>query len=77
MKLSELKTATKNFKLVDLDHAFQVGQLAYKMGMDVTVNPFKTVGQDAWVRGYTLARRDWEIFLKRNGAGGSKLLWMV
>jgi hypothetical protein len=76
MKLSELKTATNNFRLVDLDHAFKVGQTAYRMGMEITTNPFKTVGRDAWTRGYTIAKRNWEDLLRRNGAGGSKQIWM-
>lgn len=78
MKLHELKEATRSMHLPDLDHIFEVGKLAYKMGFERNSNTFKLgQGHDAWVRGYDHAKRAWEDLLRRNGAGGSKLLWMV
>jgi hypothetical protein len=78
MKLAELKQATRHLHLLDLDHQFQVGRIAYKMGINREACPIKLgLGHDAWQKGFEVAKREFEALLKRNGAGGSKLLWMV
>jgi hypothetical protein len=79
MKLHELKQATRNLHLVDLDHVNEIGKIAYRMGINREACMEKSVqAREVWQRGWDHARRSWEALLKKDGADGFKIkLWGI
>ena len=78
MKLQELKQATRHLHQVDTDHEFQIGRLAYRMGINREACSIKLgLGRDAWLKGWDVSKRDWENLLRRNNCDGQRTkLWM-
>lgn len=65
--LKGLKEATSGMKLVNTDKIHEQGRRAYRMGIDVTQNPFKTeLQRNVWDKGWKDARNAWHALLKRN-----------
>lgn len=76
MKLHELKEATVKLKLPDTKHVAEMGKVAFRMGILLTSNPHHTaLLNETWAKGWNNASREWESFLKKNGADSRNKIW--
>ena len=76
MKLHELKEATAKLKLPDTKHVAEMGKIAFRMGVPLTSNPHRTpLLNETWAKGWNNASREWESFLKKNGADSRNKIW--
>lgn len=76
MKLHALKEATAKLKLPDTKHVAEMGKIAFRMGILLTNNPHHTpLLNETWAKGWNNAAREWDAFLKRNGADSRNRIW--
>lgn len=76
MKLHALKEATVKLKLPDTKHVAEMGKVAFRMGILLTSNPHRTpLLNETWAKGWNNASREWDAFLKRNGADSRNKIW--